>query len=45
MAMARMTRVDACDPELPPLAMMSGMKSVRNGSSAMLSSNWRARWR
>ena len=28
-ASARMTSVDACDPELPPLEMMSGTNSAR----------------
>ena len=37
--MARTTRVDACDPELPPLEMIRGMKRARTTARAISSSN------
>ncbi len=34
-ARARTTSVDACEPELPPLEMMSGTKSARTTARAI----------
>ena len=38
-ASARMTSVEACDPELPPLEMMSGTNSARTTAREISSSN------
>ena len=38
-AMARMTSVLACEPELPPLEMMSGMKTDNTTAFAISLSN------
>ena len=37
--MARMTSVDACEPELPPLEMISGMKIASTTARAISASN------
>ena len=37
-AMARMTSVEACEPELPPLLMISGMNSASTTARAISSS-------
>ena len=39
-ASARMTRVAACDPELPPLEMISGTNSA--STTALAISSWNA---
>ena len=38
-AMARITRVEACEPELPPLEMMSGMNTASTTARAISASN------